>query len=100
MFNNILYINRAQTTISALAEIMDYVRRHHSNDPDGWSGMIEELKKILILKDMGGLSVERTRHIIIKALKSKPDLEYIVCWDRDLSSHHAWCHRVLSSYFG
>ena len=45
MFNSILYVDRGQTTISALAKIMDYARRHHSNDPNRWSGMIEELKR-------------------------------------------------------
>ena len=50
-----LFINRAQTTVTALAEIMNFAMSHHSSDPDGWTGVISELQKILTAKDMRGL---------------------------------------------
>jgi hypothetical protein len=50
--NNILFIDRAQMTVTALAEIMDFARTHHSNDPVGWTNVIEDLQKILTIKDM------------------------------------------------
>ncbi len=57
-FDNILFIDHAQTTVTALAEIMDYARMHHSNDPEGWNSVIEELNAILTRKDMRRLVIQ------------------------------------------
>ena len=48
----------------ALAEIMNYARVHHSNDPVEWNGVIEELNPILTRADM--------RRLVIRGDKQYP----------------------------
>ncbi len=98
-FDNI-FIFSVQQTVVALAEIMDHVRVHHSNDTLEWNNVIKVLNAILTRKDMRRLFVQGDEHY------ARPDFEIEDCdvfliWKAlfvGVETYHAIMRGVSSTY--